>query len=35
MAVDDDEGTLLPGGWTFKTTPSATGSFVEHKIVMD
>ena len=35
MAVNEGEGTLLPGGWTFKTTPSSMGSFVECKRVMD
>jgi len=35
MAVDKDEGTLLPSGWTFKMTPFSRGSFVKRKRVMD
>ena len=35
MVVDEDEGTLLPSGWTFKTMPFSRGSFVECKGVMD
>ena len=35
MAIDEDEGTLLLGGWTSKMTPSSTGSSVKRKRVMN
>ena len=35
MAIDEDEGTLLLGGWTSKMTPSSIGLSVERKKVMD
>ena len=33
--VVDDEGTLLPSGWTFKTMTFSRGSFIEYKRAMD